>query len=250
MAKIRQLTLLTCLAGALVLPLAAQADDYQSELIGFVDHLSLDEDVSPDDANIFGAQYAWYFKPVKTDGLPLAEAAYLNKSSFVAGGVNFADFGDEDFDVLHAEVDYYLPNTMFFGRLAVTHSDDDFVDDDTVISGSFGITPMDGMLITTDFDEHGWDPNVTARYVGKMGNSHYYAGSVSFVDPDEGDVSVGVDFDYYIDHSFSVGAGFATGNDAFQLRARKFFTNRFAVGGHISTADGGDGFGVNASWRF
>ena len=47
-----------------------------------------------------------------------------------------------------------------------------------------------------------------------------------------------------------ISAGFATGNDAFQVRARKFFTNRFAVGGHISTSDDGDGFGANVSWRF
>jgi len=250
MAKIRQLALTTCLAGMLAVSLAVRADDYRSELTAFVDHLSLDADVSPDDANVFGAQYAWYFKPVKTDGLPLAEAAYLNRSSFVGGGVTFADFGDDDFDALNAEVDYYLPNTMFFGRLTATHSDEDFVDDHTLIGGAIGITPMAGMLITTNFDEHGWDPNVTARYVGKMGNSHWYAGTVSFVDPDDDDVSVGVDFDYYLDHTFGVGAGFATGNDAFQVRARKFFTNRFAVGGHISTSDDGDGFGADVSWRF
>jgi hypothetical protein len=250
MAKIRPLTFSLCLAGVLALPIAAQADDYRSELTGFFERALFDGDVSPDDADLFGAQYQWYFKPVKTDGLPLAEAAFLNRSSFVAAAITFAEFGDEDFDALSAQVDYYLPNTMFFGRLNVAHTDDDFADDSTVVGGAIGITPMDGMLITTDFTEHGYDPNVTAKYVGKIANSHFYSASVGFVDPDEDDVSVSLDFDYFIDHTFSVGAGFATGSDAFDIRARKFFKNRFAVGGHIYTADGGDGFGVNASWRF
>jgi len=100
MAKIRPLTFSLCLAGVLALPIAAQADDYRSELTGFFERALFDGDVSPDDADLFGAQYQWYFKPVKTDGLPLAEAAFLNRSSFVAAAITFAEFGDEDFDTV------------------------------------------------------------------------------------------------------------------------------------------------------
>jgi hypothetical protein len=72
--------------------------------------------------------------------------------------------------------------------------------------------PLDGLLVTTDIDEDGWDPNATAKYVGKLGNQHYYAASVSVVDPDEGDLDIGVGFDYYLDHTFSVGGGYGSGS--------------------------------------
>ena len=106
------------------------------------------------------------------------------------------------------------------------------------------------MLLPTDFDENGWDPNVTAKYVGKLANSHFYAASVSAVDPDEGDTSVGVDFDYFLDTTFRVGAGFASGDDRFTLRAEKFFTPSFSVRGSVYTGDIAKGLGAQVAWRF
>ena len=69
-------------------------------------------------------------------------------------------------------------------------------------------------------------------------------------DPDAGDTNVSLDFDYYLDDTFSVGAGYGSASDDFTLRAQKFFTPSFAVGGRVSTGDDGDGFGASVTWRF
>ena len=227
---------------------AAQADDYQWELAVSGDHASFDSEV-PDDLDAFGVGGTYYFKPVPTDGLPLAEAAFLNKSSSLTGAAVRSELGDEKIDIFGASLEYYLPNTMFYGRLGFTYADD-YGGDQTNFSGSIGITPLHGLLVTTDFDEDGWDPNATAKYVGKIADRHFYAASVSVTDPDEGDVDIGVAFDYYLDRTFSIGAGFNDGADVFSVRAEKFFKPNFAVGARAYTGDGTDGFGVRATWRF
>ncbi len=169
----------------------AQADDYRFELGASFDRALFDGDISDDDADIFSIGGTFYLKPVPTDGVPLAEAAFLHRSSFVAAQIARVDVGGENFDLLGANFGYYIPNTIFFGRIGVTKADIG-EDDDTNVNGTFGVMPIDGLLVTTDFDEDGWDPNATARYVGKLGNDHYYAASISVVDPDEGDLDIGL----------------------------------------------------------
>jgi len=228
---------------------AAMADDYRFELGASYDRAIIDEDLS-DDADIFSIGGTFYLKPVPTDGVPLSEAAFLHRSSFVAAQIARVDFGGENFDLLGASFGYYIPNTMFYGRIGVTKADEDIGNaDDTNVNGTFGVTPLDGLLVTTDIDEDGWDPNATAKYVGKLGNQHYYAASVSVVDPDEGDLDIGVGFDYYLDHTFSVGGGYGSGSNTFSARAEKFFRPDFAVGGRIYIDDNGDGIGVFVKWR-
>ena len=225
----------------------AFADDYRGEVTLFGDRTEPDRNAPHLDQ--FAAVGTYYLAPVRTDGLPLAEAAFLNRSSFAQGGAVRSEIGDEKIDIFSASLGYYMPDTIFFGRLGVSYADD-FDGDQTRFFGSFGITPLDGLLLFTNFDEDGWDPNVTAKYVGKMANSHYYAITASAVDPDRGDTNVSLDFDYYLDNTFSLGAGYGSASDDFSLRARKFFTPSFAVGGHVSTGDDGDGFGASVTWRF
>ena len=226
----------------------AQADDYRFELAASFDRLSVDD--SPD-ADIFSVGGTFYLKPVPTDGLPLAEAAFLNRSSFVNATLARIDFAGENADLLEANFGYYIPNTIFYGRIGVAKVDEDVgLDDDTIVSGTFGVTPIDGLLVTTDFTEDGWDPNATAKYVGKLGNDHYYAASVSVLDPDEDDVEIGLGFDYYLDHTLSVGGEVTSGSDTVAVRAEKFFMQNFAVGGRVYFGDEGDGAGVTVKWRF
>lgn len=226
---------------------SALADDYRSEVTVLADRTEPDGHFPHLDR--FAAVGTYYLEPVRTDGLPLAEAAFLNRASFVSGAAVRSELGDEKIDIFSASLGYYMPDTIFFGRLGVSYADD-FDGDRTNFNGSFGITPLDGLLLFTNFDEDGWDPNVTAKYVGKMANSHYYALTASAVDPDRGDTNVSLGFDYYLDDTFSLGAGYGSAADDFSLRAQKFFTPGFAVGGHVSTGDDGDSFGANVTWRF
>jgi putative general porin len=227
----------------------ALADDYRAQVDVSVDRTEFD-DSAFDHGQAFSAVGTYYLAPVRTDGLPLAEAAFLNRSSYASAAAVRSELDDEKIDIYGVSLGYYLPDTIFFGRLGFTYADDLSPGDRSNFNGTFGVTPFAGLLVTTDFDENGWDPNVRAKYVGKMANSHYYAVSASAVDPDDGDTDVGLDFDYFFDNTFSVGAGFGSAADTFSLRAQKFFTPSFAVEGRLSTGDVGDGFGATISWRF
>lgn len=241
---------LSAIPAALALSLSAHADDYQAEIRLFGERESLSGPANPD-IDTFSATGTYYIAPVKTDGLPLAEAAFLNRSSYVSANATRIDLGRPHVDVFSANFGYYVPNTIFFGRLGVAHSDFSGPGgDDTKFNGSFGVTPFAGLQITTDFDEDGWDPNVTAKYVGKLANAHYYSVSTFAVDPDEGDTQVGVDGAYFLDNTFSVGGGYTNGVDRWTVHAEKFFTSSFAVGAHLFTEDDGDGFGATVAWRF
>src|SRR5688572_357208 len=248
MSTIRQLTLPASLA-ALGLPMAALADDYRAQVDLSAAHTQGKITGTPD-VDAFRAAGTYYFAPVSTDGLPLAEAAFLKRSSFVSAGALRTDDGDFDSEIYGLGVGYYLPGTIFYGELGVSYSDDFGRDDKTHVSGRVGITPLDGLQITTFFDEDGWDPNVSAKYVGKLPNSHFYAAGISLVDVDDGDVEAAFEFDYFIDPTFSVGTSLS--EHAWTLRAEKFFTPSFAVGLEAFAGDDelGDGISATVSWRF
>lgn len=236
-----------CAAGALSIPTIATADDFRSEVVASYERFELDGPGSPD-ADTFGIGGTYYFAPVNTDGVPLAEAAFLRRSSFVDAAYLRADLGNEEFNILDANVGYYLPDTIFYGRIGVTHIDD-VPGDGTNLNASLGVAPIDGLLVTTDFDEDGWDPNVTAKLVSQFPNSHFYAASVSLIDPDGGDTTFGLDFDYFLDTSTSIGVGYEDAGESWELRGEKFFSANWAAGVSVATSDGGDGFGVHLVWR-
>jgi hypothetical protein len=236
----------TLLASSLAACGAALAEDYRVEVKLAGEHVDLSNDAS--DLDAVDVRGIFYLEPVRTDGLPLAEAAFLNRSSYASVNASRFDFED-DFTVLNASLGYYVPDTIFFGRLGFTHVDFGPGNDQNW-NGTFGVTPFDGLLLSTDFDENGWDPNVTAKYVGKLANAHYYAVTASAVDPDGGDTAVGIDFDYFLDLTFKVGGGFNTGDDRFTARAEKFFTPSFSVGAAVYAGDDTNGVFAQVAWRF
>jgi hypothetical protein len=233
---------------ALSLPLCvpALADDYRAEVRVAGEHVDRSDDVA--DLDAIDVRGTFYLEPVRTDGLPLSEAAFLNRASYASVNASRFDF-DDDLTVLNASLGYYVPDTIFFGRLGFTHVDYGAGNDDDW-NGTFGVTPFDGLLLSTNFDEDGWDPNVSAKYVGKLANAHYYAVTASAVDPDGGDTAVGIDFDYFLDLTFKVGGGFSSGDDRFTARAEKFFTPSFSVGAAVYTGDDNNGVGAQVAWRF
>jgi len=238
-------------------PGAALADDYQFEVRGGFDRrMPSDSDDSFFDLDVAQLGGTWYFKKVSTDNVPLAEAAYLGRASFLSAGLASIDFLGTTLDAQGINVGYYIPGTMFYAAVGATRQEDIIAFSSTTLEkeyhtrwfGKLGIAPLDGLLVTTDFEEHGYDPNITARYVGKLPNNHFYAGSVNLADGD-GDTSYGLDFDYYFNDSTSLGAGFDSGVSRLELRAEKFFTKNWAAGVSAYTTDFDDGFGVHVTWR-
>jgi hypothetical protein len=239
-----------------LVPAAALADDYRWEVRGSFDR-ALDSGYLFEDTDSLSLSGTWYFDPVATGEVPLAEAAYLGRASSLSAIVGRLEAFDTRLDAQGANVSYYLPGGLFYASASLSRSEyitalnstTVLTEHDTYWSGMLGITPLAGLRITTSLREHGYDPNLTARHVGKLRNGHFYAGSVSIVEPDFGDTSFGLDFDYYLDESASLGVGYEDATERWQLRAEKFYAKTWAVGATAHTNRFGEGFGVHVTWR-
>jgi Putative general bacterial porin len=251
------MTKLRSLAAALLFalaPAAALADDYRFEVKGIFDR-DTRSGYNLDVATLAGT---WYFAPVSTDNVPLAEAAFLGRASSLSAIAAQVDLLGTHTNAQRASVGYYIPGTMLYAGVRVSHDEDIYLFSSTTVlteyrtnwSGTLGIAPLDGLLVTTDIQEHGYDPNITARYVGKLPNNHFYAGSVNLADHGGYDgTSYGLDFDYYFDDSTSLGLGFDDVGNRWELRGEKFFSKSCAAGVSAYTNDFTDGFGVHVTWR-
>jgi hypothetical protein len=234
-----------CLVAAL--PFAAHADDYRAEIDLTYERIDFDRPLVPD-GDALGVAGTYYLSPVATDDRPLAEAAFLGRSSFVGAGAVRSELGDEKLDIFGAGIGYYLPGTIFYGELTYNYADD-FDGDQHRLSGALGVAPIDGLLVTTRFDEEGWNPNASARYVGRLPNAHWYAARVELAEFDD-DLAWAASFDYFFDPTFSAGVGLA--EDFSTLRFEKFFTPGFSVGAHahFGNDQGSNAYGAKISWRF
>jgi hypothetical protein len=213
----------------------------------------------PPDSETWRASGRFYFQDVKTDDVPLAEAAYLGRnSSATLSWARFAsNFGHLDLQQLDFEL--YVPKSIFyvaggiarFENAAFVNSSGVITDHDTDWVAIAGITPFDGLRITTSYGHDvGYDPNVSVKYVGRLGGSRFYGFGLRGVDPDAGDFSLSGDFDFFFDPTLSVGAGYDERDDRWTLRAEKFFTPRLGVQASYADADGSELVRLQAAWRF
>src|SRR5215510_9705458 len=168
-----RLCALPFLAAAICMPVHAEDFRIQAQF----SYDKIDPDGAGSDADVFALSGTYYFKPVPTDGVPVGEAAYIARSSYADAIASKVDYGDGDVDVLAADLGYHVPNSIFFGRVGVVRTrfpgGPASLDDDTSVNGTFGIIPIPRLFFGTDFAEGGYDPNLTTRYVGKVGNDHW-----------------------------------------------------------------------------
>jgi len=244
MRLVRNLTMGLLAVGCL-LTTTARAEDFRVQARALYDKIDL-EDIGPD-AEIMSVEGTFYFKPVPTDGVPVGEAAFIARSSYVDAHAARIEIGDADADAFSANVGFHFPNSIFFARLGVVQTDISG-DDDTSWNGTLGIVPIPRLFFGTDFTEDGWDPNLTARYAGQFANAHWYGASITLSDPDDGDTNLGLEFDYYLT-GFKVGASYGSGTDLFGIRAEAALPHGFALLGRVYTDDAGDGVGVTLTWR-
>jgi hypothetical protein len=223
----------------------AQAEDFRVQAQLAYDKVDIED--FDEDLDALSASLTVYFKPVPTDGVPVGEAAYIARSSYVDVVASTVELGGEDADAIAANVGYHFTNTIFFARVGVVQTDISG-EDDTSWNGTLGIVPIPRLFFGTDFTEDDWDPNLTARYVGKFANDHWYGASITLADPDGGDTDVGLEFDYYFD-GFKLGGGYSSGSDFLSARAEFGLPHGFALLGRVYTDDGGDGFGLQLTWR-
>jgi hypothetical protein len=248
MRIVGKLTVPILAVAGLIVPLTAQAEDFRFQVQAVYDQIDFDD--ADEDADSLLGIGTFFFKPVPTDGVPVGEAAYIHRSSYLDVAAQGVEFGDADADALAANLGYHFTDTVLsilFARIGVVQTDVSG-EDDTTWNGTLGIVPIPRLFFGTDFTEDDWDPNVTARYAGELANKHWYAASVTVADPDEGDTDVGVEFDYYFP-AFKLGGGFSSGTDLWNVRAEVGLPQGFALQGRVFGDDGGDGFGLQLTWR-
>ncbi|QEI11527.1 putative porin [Cellvibrio japonicus] len=230
----------------------AQSSTYQGEV--FAGYGETDDAL---DSSAYAVGGAFYFSPVNTKNHPLAEAAFLEKSSniYALVGSQTNDLFDVDFQSVGAE--FYIPNSIFYAGLGVTRAKADGGSWDSQWNASLGVTPIDGLLVWTSFYEdvdYSDYINLNAKYVMSLGGEQALNIEGSFADADGGE-EFGIAADYYIDRNLSIGTAYSYVNadediKDFTVRARQFFTNSLSFDLSYTFGDQDDSWGIGASYRF
>lgn len=277
--KMKLLPAIVATAGFLAAPFVFSAT-YQGELSAAYS----DIDIQGDEEGYFvGLEGKYYFAPVDTKNHPLAEAAFIEKSSNVyvnLGNFEFKEAGDRlDIYQRSIGVDFFIPNTMFYLGAGVNEmksnyswpaegnssGGSDATDWDSAWFIKAGIAPVTGLLVWSEFTEDvdvsdEW--NINGKYVIPLSGEHalnieaaYEKSDISYADN-----TIMAAVDYYLDRNLSIGGGFintsfddAIGDDAttdYFIRARNFFTD--SISGEISYTNGDyeDSFMVGGTIRF
>jgi hypothetical protein len=257
----KKLTILSAIIGVSYLSSVAHAADssYQAEVFATYGQGSVDG-TDELDTSEYSLSGAYYFSGVNTKNHPLAEAAFLEKSSNIYAGWTRSDYDNEDgsVDVSAIGIDFYVPDTMLFvgAGVAQVDVDDGFGDDkDSAWFAKLGITPVDGLLVWSQFYEDvdisdHW--NINTKYVVPLAGENAINLEAGYEDWDDGDSETRVAADYYFSRNFSLGAGytFADTTDTYELRARHFFSDSFSINAGYTSNDDEDSWLVGASLRF
>jgi hypothetical protein len=239
---------------SVILSAAAVADPYKAELSAQASRADFDK--WNDNLTTYGGIGTFYFDSVETGNVPLAEAAYLGKNSSVyAGAAHSAWDHDNEFrlnsDVYSVGAQFFIPENFLYAGAGVSKSNYKN-DSDSDWYVSVGLTPIDGLLITTSYAyDEGYDPNISAKYVVAIGNSQFINLEASVQDADEGNV-IFVGGDFYFDSGFSIGGliGRIDSNNAYQLRTRKFFSEKLSGSVSCSSETDLKSISVGVALRF
>lgn len=229
----------------------AIADSYQAE-VG-ANAARWESDIFNSSLNNYEANGTYYFNLVKTDNLPLAEAAYLGKNSnaFLTASRNYGHGYFLDSKNYSGGVEVYIPGNFLYIKVEGVHQRYEGVSDTSALT-TIGLTPLDGLRITTSWDsDESYHANIDAKYVTALGNGQYINVEASLADTDFGTYKA-IGGDYYFDNTFSIGAEISDddlGTD-YLVRTRKFFTEQFS--GDLAYADTefGNVVALGVNYRF
>lgn len=225
--------------------LAQQSSTYIGEVAGKAGFV--DDDA---DTKYINASATLYLDPVKENVGPLAEAAFLNRATNFYVYDTITEYYDDNAQDFGIGGEIYIPNSMFYAAASYNRHKDDGNGDGTVTVKA-GITPVYGLrLLTAYTEDEGYDLNMEAKYILDLPGAQALNLEAGFRDDDSNTITAAVDF--YINSHSSIGvATVDTGADTtYTFRGKHFFTNRFYVGGALTSADAGDSFEVNTGFRF
>jgi hypothetical protein len=231
------------------------ADTYQME--AGVNAVRWDVDgikgVRDSSLNSYEANGKYYFKAVTTNNLPLAEAAYLGKSSnaFLNLTRNTGKGYLPDSKIYSGGVEVYIPENFLYVKVEGIHQRYEG-DSDTSAQTTLGLTPVAGLRLTTTWNsDESYHANLDAKYVTSLDNGQYINLEASLADTDWGTYKA-IGGDYYFDNTFSVGAE-VSDDDAgtnYLVRTRKFFTEQFSGEAAYADTNFGNTIAMGVNYRF
>lgn len=187
-----------------------------------------------------------FFGTVNTDAKALREAAFLERKSNV-----YATYIQEDFELGDNEdahligTELYLPKAyLYLGLQYISINDGDW-------GATLGVTPMDGLRITTQYwNDVDYDPNIQVKYVSMLSAEHAINIEFKYYES-EGDDTIEAELDYYIDRTFSIGLNVIDfGDTDYTLQTEKFFYDQFSARASYTFSDFEDTWSVGAAYRF
>ncbi len=250
------------------------AHAYQAELGAGIGYANVNS--TPDDVTAYsaGVSATGYLDNVSTRNGPLAEAGFINHASNGTISYNYAQSKQNGFDDLKTQdlginLEYYVPQSILYLSANAARTDINVHDADyTTYGAEIGVLPIPNLLVavgvaSVDTNTHtDNDPTIRAKWLAPLsnGNAINLEGHARFGDNSD---AYGVKADFYLDRTFSIGAGYETlsikgvNDDPYQvnINARKFITHDFSVAVTASTGktidkDNVYGVGLNGVWRF
>lgn len=236
------------------------ADTYNGEVgLEYVNNgIAIADSVLPvDDVSSFRVRGTYNFSAVDTANKPLGEADFLGKHSFI--NASYSSIDPDDFDRLDSQtigVGFYIPNSIFFIGAEYLKIEDF---NDTMVT--VGITPLDGLLITTSHNDEAEDynANISAKYVTQFAGDtalNLEAGYAKGEDAgnqfeeDEKDAFY-VAADYYFTSRFSVGASVVDQDEStYRIRTRYFLNEKVSLNAEHVSEDGTNTLVLGAAIRF
>jgi hypothetical protein len=226
----------------------AQADDYQFD-VGANLSRSNSDTIIPDSTTI-GLGIEFHFVPVDTSRGPLAEAAFINKSSRIYAVQFRTDLEetDENIDNTWIGAEVYIPDTDFY--VGLDYIDSDFGNSDWLLTA--GYLPLENLLITTSYrEEAGYDPNISAKYLYMLDNGGSLVARGDYYQVEDESDLMTLGLDYYFNRYTGIGFNLEdSGELEKEIHVTHFFMDDAYAGLSYSDADFGSTIAISGGFRF
>lgn len=257
----KKLSIATALFAATTSLVTINANAYQAEIGGGYQYKDFDDYDSVSQFNVNGK---YYINPVQVKDSPLAEAAFLDRSSNVNADITYGNNNDVKDTTYNAGVEYFVPNSNFYVGANVGRQETEINDKNAnkvnTYGAEVGYLPAPGLLLALGVkgwsdkvsDKDGADPTVRAKYVTVLPNGHdiNLEAYGAFGDLDEYKVKG----DYFLDKTFSVGADYYNNDiskrDEWGISAKKYFNQNVNLEGRAGFGDNYNTYSVGVNYNF
>lgn len=182
-----------------------------------------------DGSDAWGTDITTYFSPVTTQGLPLAEAPFLNQVGNLR--IDYARNDDDDYDVIEGMLEVYAND--YYAAIGASRFSNQFDDLDS-FGLQFGRMVTPETRLTLGWERVDTDPSedmdiftVGVKHVHMFGGGRAISleSSLGAADNDDTDFVYDLLADYYLMPELSVGARYRGigSNDQYGLGTRYFF---------------------------